>query len=299
VRHFLDVVDPRSLFATKAQVDQACSLLDDYKRNKAAASATDAELWKALKLKQAVIHPATDEPIFLPLRMAAFIPANVPIIAGMLSATSPAATAAWQVINASYNSGLNYANRSGAVVASDQIAKSYALAVSTALGISFGVQRLGARGPLVFRKLVSKVPFVVPYCAVAGAGAANVYASRSTEISEGVPVSLENGDKVGTSRRAGAQGVYKTILTRAVGLPLPVLVLPPIIMAALPVPPQARLATELAVITMCLAGALPLTIAMFPPRLALDVDSLEPEYQNLTDPATGLPVRVLYANKGL
>jgi hypothetical protein len=58
-------------------------------------------------------------------------------------------------------------------------------------------------------------------------------------------------------------------------------------------------ATEVIVITMCLAGALPLTIALFPPRLSLDPATLEPEFRNLIDPKTNLPIHVLFANKGL
>jgi tricarboxylate carrier len=297
--HFLDVIDPRTLLQSDEQVLKAAQLVKDHALG-INTGATNEQLWDALKVKQAAINPGTNEIVVRPFRMSAFLPANVPIIFGMLSMTSPAATVFWQVVNASYNSALNYANRSGAEVSTTQLAQSYMLAVTTAVGLSFGVRKLGSRGKL--KQVLDRVPFVVPYTAVAGAGAANVYASRSVEITEGVPVTNESGDTVyGVSKEAGKQGVYKTILTRAMGLPLPVLVLPPLIMKALPPVrnPQAQIGIELAVITMCLAGALPATIALYPQKLVLDVDTLEPEFRNLVDKETGQKVQTVYANKGL
>ena len=40
---------------------------------------TDEMLWEAKKIVDAIIHPATGEPMFLPGRMSAFVPMNVPI----------------------------------------------------------------------------------------------------------------------------------------------------------------------------------------------------------------------------
>jgi tricarboxylate carrier len=293
IRHFLNVIDPRTLLRSDEEVLRAVQLL------KNPGKATDEELWEALKLKQSAFNPGTNSMIAKPLRMSAFLPANVPIIFGMLSTTSPVGTAFWQVVNASYNSALNYANRSGADASVEQIAQSYLLAVSTAVGLSFGIRKLGSRGKL--KTLLDRVPFLVPYTAVAGAGAANLYASRRIEIIEGVPVTNEDGSVVyGVSKEAGKQGVYKTIMTRALGLPLPVLVLPPLVMNAAPagLNPQAKIGLELVVIAMCLAGALPATIALYPQKLVLDVASLEPEFRNLVD-SNGRHVDKVYANKGL
>ena len=94
--------------------------------------------------------------------------------------------------------------------------------------------------------------------------------------------------------------MMKTILTRAIGLPLPVLVLPPLIMKTLPTVshPQGRIALELVVIAMSLAGALPATVAIYPQTIALDVNSLEPEFRNLVN-SSGEIIKTVYANKGL
>jgi len=279
VRHFLDVIDPRSLLYSSERVDRAAALLRDHAAGRPLPpGTTDAELWEALKVQQAVVNPGTGERIPLPARMSAFVPMNVPILFGMLASTSAAGGVFWQVVNQSYNSMLNYANRSGSDVSAEEMATSYCAAV------------------------VRRVPVLVPYLAVAGAGAANVYASRRAEIANGVPVFDAHGNRVGVSREAAKLGVYKTILTRSLGLPLPVLVLPPVVAAAVvpaAAPRGARIAFDLVVITACLAGALPLTIAAFPQHMELDAASLEPEFRNLRDAVTGEPVKVLFANKGL
>lgn len=298
-QHFLDVIDPRTLVKSDEEVKQAAKLVEQFQRGET-SSVTNDELWEALKLKQSAMNPGTGQIIPRPFRMSSFLPSNVPIVFGMLAFPGPAGTIFWQVVNATYNSLLNYENRSGATVDMAQVAMNYGLAVSTALGLSFGVRALGSRGKM--KQVLDRVPFVVPYVAVSGAGAANIYFTRRMEISDGVPISNENGDVTyGVSKEAGKQGVLKTILTRAVGLPLPVLVLPPLILKALPKPKgtPAAITLELAVITMCLAGALPATIALYPPKLVLDVDTLEPNFRNLVDEKTGQRVKYVYANKGL
>ena len=303
VRHFLDVIDPRSLAYSAERVGRASALLREHAAGRALPpGTTDADLWDALKVRQAVINPGTGEPIPPPARMSAFVPMNVPILFGMLASTSATGGVFWQVVNQSYNSMLNYANRSGSDVSAGELAESYAVAVSTAVALSYGVNTLGRRGPAPVRALVRRVPFLVPYLAVAGAGAANVYASRRAEVLNGVPVFDAQGERVGVSREAAKMGVYKTILTRSLGLPLPVLVLPPLVAGAV-VPANAtratRVAFDLVIITACLAGALPLTIAAFPQQMELDVAALEPEFRALRDRVTGAPVLKLYANKGL
>ena len=121
---FLNVVDPRSLLYTQKQLDDALKLLAN-----PSSAKSKQELDEALKIKQAIINPGTNEPIPIMLRMSSFVPMNVPIILGMLTSTSYAGTIFWQVVNQSYNSALNYANRSGSNVSTEQIIQSYALAV--------------------------------------------------------------------------------------------------------------------------------------------------------------------------
>lgn len=57
-------------------------------------------------------HPQTDQVLPVAFRLAAFVPVNIPICAGMLL-TQPTLinTVFWQWANQSYNAGFNYANR--------------------------------------------------------------------------------------------------------------------------------------------------------------------------------------------
>ena len=121
-------------------------------------------------------------------------------------------------------------------------------------------------------------------------------------MQHGVKVEDAAGRVVGVSRKAALQAVGLTILTRAVLLPIPLLAIPPLVSAAV-VPATAsattRLAFDASVVILTLTGALPLTVAAFPPRLALPTSALEPEFHELRDPVSGARVEVVYANKGL
>lgn len=267
--------------------------------NGASPKVSDEQLWQAKKIRDAVIHPSTGEHIFPAVRMAAFIPANVPLVAGMLTSTGVAGTIFWQWANQSYNSALNYANRSGSEISMEEIATSYGIAVGTSVSIAMTFRWLGKNGPKPVRKIAS-IPFVVPYMAVASAGAANVYFSRRPELKTGVPVTTLAGDEVGISKEAARQGVTQTILSRSLGLPVPVLILPTMIMSVVPksIGPGPLMFAELAAITAALCIALPGAIAIFPQRLELDTHSLEPEFHNLLD-KEGNKITKLYSNKGL
>ena len=115
--NFLGIVDPRTLFTTESELEKACDLLERFKNTEGASAeklnVTDDDLWEAKRIKSAIIHPSTGEKISPLLRMSCFAPMNVPIIAGMLNATSLPVTLFWQWFNQSYNSAMNYANRSG------------------------------------------------------------------------------------------------------------------------------------------------------------------------------------------
>lgn len=297
-RKFVEMVDPRVCLVTEQDIHNSQKLLDDFKLGKA-KQASDEELWQARRVVESSVNPGTGEIIPAPLRMAAFVPMNIPLVAGMLNSTSTPAILFWQWANQSFGSACNYANRSGADLTTTEIATSYGIAVGSALGLAISFRYGGAHGPQWFRSLAS-LPFVVPYTAVAGAGSANVYFSRQSELVNGVPVQNEKGETVGVSKEAGKQGVYLTILSRAVGLPLPVFAIPGLAMAAVPktVSPQLRGLIELVSITTALGLALPSTLAIFPQQLELDVNTLEPEFQKLKDDH-GRPITKLYSNKGL
>lgn len=298
----VDFLDPRTLLVSDEDV-RICAVLvktHDPKLDSNDPRAQDFENheWNK-KVVQSALN-ANGDIIPRPFRMSSFLLVNVPLIVGMLSAQSTAATVFWQTINQSYNSVNIYYNSGGAgEVQVEELAKNYCIAVGTALTLSLGIRRLGSKGKV--KEILDRVPFVVPFAAVAGAGGANVYVTRRGDIEKGIPVCNESGSECyGLSKEAGKQAVFKTILTRSVVLNIPVLILPSLLLKALPAPASAKgkLAMEVVVITMCLAGALPATLALYPPKLKLGTSELEPEFQSLVD-KQGKPVQFVYANKGM
>eukprot|EP00002_Diphylleia_rotans_P037839 TRINITY_DN8504_c0_g1_i2.p1 TRINITY_DN8504_c0_g1~~TRINITY_DN8504_c0_g1_i2.p1 ORF type:complete len:209 (-),score=36.24 TRINITY_DN8504_c0_g1_i2:70-696(-) len=167
VRHFLGVVDPTTLFASEQRIVDAVKMLDDFKNNRRDPNVTDEQLWEAKKLTGAVLHPDTQERIFLPFRMSAFVPMNVPIVLGMITAPTTVAQLGWQVVNQSYNVGVNYANRNASLsLSTSDIAKAYGLAVissCTVAGFMSQVnKRLGVAGlPPFARALAQGVSLIL------------------------------------------------------------------------------------------------------------------------------------------
>lgn len=84
LRRFMAITDPRMLFkATDANLAKAKRIVQE--AESAAVLPQDlSEIWKSKRLVESTIHPDTGEPILLPFRMSAFVPTNLPIVAGML-----------------------------------------------------------------------------------------------------------------------------------------------------------------------------------------------------------------------
>lgn len=88
VRYFADVTDMRTLFTSKKQLEEAKALIEKYEKGQVQLGVDVAmnEIWKAKKICNAMIHPDTGEVIPAPFRFSAFLPANLFIVAGMLTA---------------------------------------------------------------------------------------------------------------------------------------------------------------------------------------------------------------------
>uniref|UniRef100_A0A8I5NT98 Sidoreflexin n=1 Tax=Papio anubis TaxID=9555 RepID=A0A8I5NT98_PAPAN len=270
-RHFLDIIDPRTLFVTERRLREAVQLLEDYKHGTLRPGVTNEQLWSAQKIKQAILHPDTNEKIFMPFRMSGYIPFGTPIVVGLLLPNQTlASTVFWQWLNQSHNACVNYANRNatkpspvskfiqgylGAVIS----------AVSIAVGLNVLVQKANKFTPAT-RLLIQRF---VPFPAVASANICNVVLMRYGELEEGIDVLDSDGNLVGSSKIAARHALLETALTRVV-LPMPILVLPPIVMSMLEKTSllQARPRLLLPVQSLvCLAAfglALPLAISLFP-----------------------------------
>uniref|UniRef100_A0A8B9V957 Sideroflexin 5 n=1 Tax=Anas zonorhyncha TaxID=75864 RepID=A0A8B9V957_9AVES len=257
-------------------------------------------LWAAQKIKQAIIHPDTNETIFMPFRMSGYIPFGTPIVVGLLLPNQTlASTVFWQWLNQSHNACVNYANRNATKPSpTSKFIQGYLGAVISAVSIAVGlnvlVQRANKFTPAT-RLLIQRF---VPFPAVASANICNVVLMRHTELEEGIDVLDSNGNIVGSSRIAAKHALLETALTRVV-LPMPILVLPPIIMSILEKTSLLRSRPRMILPVqslVCLAAfglALPLAISLFPQMSEIETARLEPEIAMATASKT-----VVY-NKGL
>uniref|UniRef100_A0AAX7STN7 Sidoreflexin n=1 Tax=Astatotilapia calliptera TaxID=8154 RepID=A0AAX7STN7_ASTCA len=272
-RHFLDVIDPSTLFVTEKRLRECVELLDHFKQGTLPLGVTNAQLWQAQKIKQ--------------------------VVGLLLPNQTLASTVFWQWLNQSHNACVNYSNRNASKPApASKFLLGYLGAVTSAVSIAVGlnvlIQRASRFSPTT-RLLVQRF---IPFPAVASANVCNVVLMRHSELSEGISVLDNNGNVVGTSRVAARHALLETALTRVV-MPMPILVLPPLIMSALEKLPllqrQKRLVLPVHSL-VCLAAfslALPLAISLFPQMSQISVDQLEPEIAMATD------CKIVTYNKGL
>ena len=295
--HFREMVSPSTLFVSDAELAAKSELLERHARG-AAPEASDAELWDAKRIKDAVIHPVTGEKMFLPGRMSAFVPVNTIPTVGMLLAKTPVQNVFWQWVNQSLNVMCNYVNRSGAAIDETQIAKAYALAVGVSCSIAVGARKLVEAGPPWVRRL----SIAVPYAAVVAAGSSNVAFTRLPEMQEGVPITAPDGTPLGTSKAAARTGVVNTIASRILLQPIAPMLFPPLMTAALhsvvPLGAVGGIVAQTVFVATCSGCALPLAIAAFPQEMHIATSALEPEFQQAKD-GKGQPIEYVLCNKGL
>jgi len=299
--HIQELIDMRTLFITDEEVAAAQALLAQYKKlGSNPDGVSDEQLWDAQRKVNAVVHAPTGEKMNIFGRMSMFVPANVPIAAGLLMSKSTAAVLFWQWWNQTYNVFNNYVNRAGPTVEMIPLLQSYALAVTSACGIgAFLLPRLLA----TFPALQALGP-AVPYLAVISAGSCNVGFTRMDEIQYGIDVADADGNKLGRSIAAGKVAVFKTVTTRSCFLPIFPLLIPPVFMkavlatGAVAAGGAAAIAIEVVTIAACMSIGLPAALALQPLQMELDVTSLESEFQGLKG-QDGKPITHVYASKGM
>jgi hypothetical protein len=261
------MTDIRLVFTTDAQLSDACAKLEQFKETgRLPEGVSDEEMWRARQVKEATIHPVTNEKMFLPGRMCCFVPSNLPSTVGMLMAQTPSGMLFWHWFNQSVNVMVNYTNRSGADVNISQLSQAYGLAVVSSCSVAIGASTCVhcssffhalagtgtasvtmsapdagiAAAPVAFCRLVKRGPsfikklgFAVPYTAVVTAGAGNVIFTRWPEVETGVPIRDLDGNVLGSSSLAAKESIKLTVLSRNAFLPMTPMLVPPLVMGAL------------------------------------------------------------------
>ncbi|KAJ5256530.1 Mitochondrial cation transporter [Penicillium angulare] len=302
VRHAADVSDPRTLLAGTAGLEQAKSLLAQYKQNKLPGVMTP-DLWQAKKVVDATLHPDTGEPVLLPFRMSCYVLSNLVVTAGMLTpGLGTPGTLLWQIGNQSLNVAINNANANKSTPLSvSQIAKSYCMAVSASCSVALGLNALVPRLKSISPNTRLILSRLVPFAAVASASALNVFLMRGEEIRQGIDVypilsESERAEReqsedsqpvqsLGKSKKAATIAVGETAISRILNA-TPIMVLPPLILVRLEKTqwlrsrPRMVMPINLGLVLTTSLFALPLALAAFPQRQAISASKLEDEFHS-------------------
>ncbi|CAN9473027.1 unnamed protein product [Alternaria alternata] len=266
VQHSANISDPRTLLTSSASLENAKKLVTAYKTGK--IPDMTPELWNAKKIIDSTIHPDGGN-----TRMASHQPSRV-------------------------NVGINFSNANKSVpLSTSTIVQSYLTAVSASCGVALGLNALVPRLKSLSPNAKVIAGRLVPFAAVATAGALNVFLMRGEEIRQGIDVypalseaerqRVDTGDleikPLGKSKKAATLAVGETALSRVLNA-TPIMVLPPLILVRLQktewLKQRPRMVTpvNLGLIFTTSIFALPLALAAFPQRQAISAKTLEPEF---------------------
>lgn len=210
------------------------------------------------------------------------------------SGTQTVGTLGWQITNQSLNVAINYSNANkSSPLSTKTLITSYTLAVSASCGVALGLNSLVPRLRRLSPTARTTLSRLIPFAAVASAGALNVVLMRGEEIRKGIdvyPTTTEQGKggddepgqpiSLGKSRKAATLAVSETAFSRVMNA-TPIMVLPPLILQRLQQlewlrnRPRLVLPVNLGLILTTSIFALPLALAVFPQRQQIDVSKLE------------------------
>uniref|UniRef100_UPI0030767320 sideroflexin-1 isoform 4 n=1 Tax=Mus musculus TaxID=10090 RepID=UPI0030767320 len=263
--HFFTVTDPRNILLTNEQLENARKVVHDYRQGIVPAGLTENELWRAKYAYDSAFHPDTGEKMTLIGRMSAQVPMNMTITGCMMTFYRELGTA---YVSATTG------------------------AVATALGLNALTKRVS---PLIGR--------FVPFAAVAAANCINIPLMRQRELKVGIPVTDENGTRLGESTNAAKQAITQVVISRIL-MAAPGMAIPPFIMNTLEKKaflkrfPWMSAPIQVTLVGFCLVFATPLCCALFPQKSSMSVTSLEDELQASIQ-RTHPEIRRVYFNKGL
>jgi tricarboxylate carrier len=231
--------------------------------------------------------------------MSCFVISNLVVTAGMLTPNLGwRGTLAWQIANQSLNVAINSSNANkSSPMSTSTLVQSYFLAVSASCSVALGLNALVPRLKGVSPGTRMILGRLVPFAAVASAGALNVFLMRGEEIRKGIDVypsvsqstsSKDDTDapapeSLGKSKKAATLAVGETALSRVFNA-TPIMVLPPLILMKLQRSqwlksnPRMVLPVNLGLILTTSIFALPIALAVFPQRQAIAAEKLEQEF---------------------
>ncbi|CAK9295872.1 unnamed protein product [Gordionus sp. m RMFG-2023] len=235
--HNLSIIDPRTLFVSKASLFKYIKILNDYKEysglneNDTSSMLRNnqfnydmIEIKKAYKYVSANIHPDTNQRIFPLFTMSGFILSGIPIISGMLYFHSNSYSNLllrshktqflyksfpiifFQWLNQTQNALFNFANKNSTMdYSTHMFLSSYLLASFSAVGIAIGLDSIYKRKikKLKYGKSFNKF---IPFVTVALANIVNLISMRYPELKAGIKIMAKDGTILGRSQLASQKG---------------------------------------------------------------------------------------------
>uniref|UniRef100_A0A3Q3BAQ3 Sideroflexin 5b n=1 Tax=Kryptolebias marmoratus TaxID=37003 RepID=A0A3Q3BAQ3_KRYMA len=182
LRHFVDIIDPSTLFVSEKKLQECIRLLDEHKHGTLPPGVSDEQLSRSLL--QAIIHPDTGEKIFMPFRMSGYVPFGTPIVIGLLLPNQTVmSTIIWQWLNQSHNACVNYANRNATKpTPTSKFLQGYVGAVTSAVSIAVGLNVLIERANKLSPATRMIIQRFVPFPAVGGFTRSPVFVRKSLLI---------------------------------------------------------------------------------------------------------------------
>ncbi|XP_060624282.2 sideroflexin-2 [Anolis sagrei] len=299
LKHFFNITDPRTLLVSEHELDSAKALVESCRAGTVPPGTSEEQLFYAKKLYDSAFHPDSGEKMNLIGRMSFQVPGGMAITGGMLQfyRTVPAVVF-WQWVNQSFNAFVNYTNRNAASpITVKQIGVAYFTATTTALATAVGLNLYTKRAPTLVARWV-------PFAAVAAANCVNIPLMRQQELINGITVTDENDNVLGTSRRSAIKGIAQVVVSR-IAMAAPGMIVLPIIMERLEKYPFMKKIHVLhAPLQTILVGGflvfmVPIGCALFPQRSKIAVSHLEPDLRESIVAKHGDKVSYVYFNKGL
>ncbi|XP_014254209.1 sideroflexin-1 [Cimex lectularius] len=297
-KHFLTVTNPLNLRYSDKKLNEVQDIVKRHRSGEPQKTKlTVDELWKAKHIYDSAFHPVTGEKTFILGRMSAQVPMNMIITGSMMTFyKSTPAVVFWQWINQSFNALVNYCNRSDADMPVSQIATSYMVATTGAVGSAVALNRM-------VKKMSPIIGRFVPFAAVATANCVNIPAMRQKELTEGIKVFDANNNVIGYSKAAAFQATTSVVISRIL-MAAPSMAITPVVMnicenkGLFKGKPFLEPVVTVGLTGLILAVATPLACALFVQMAPIKVDKLEDDLKEKVKKACP-GATVLYYNKGL
>jgi sideroflexin-5 len=304
-----DITNPIRMIVTTESLSKSKKLIEDYNSQRkiqgikeiAMTEQKAKELKEADKICKSILHPDTGKSIPCIFRMSWFVPANLPLVFGMICTKQTWLNIIfWQWLNQTYNAGWNFSNRNAsAPFTNKDLGIAYGAAVGSSVSVACLARYLSNKfvkttGSLTKQRLVNAC---VSTAAMSVAGFMNLFFIRQNELTNGIDVQNEKGETIGKSKLAAKKAVVSSAATRSI-LPTPqILIIPGLyaLLEGLKMMPKSKfglIGTDLMICSVTLVLALPLAIAAFKQNMQMSKKDVEKEIAEKV-------IDSIYFNKGL